>query len=755
MHRLLINTATLAVGVLLSAACATQRVLPLLDITVTPLRFHQATNFQDQIKTFEFLQAQEEYHQLKTEDMKDLLWALHYQEVGDLRKSLEYWMKILSDDHPSLQNKAFASWVTTLDQIMGQKKEIAAIAAFFWQEPQLQQSKFAKRHGWTEEQNILPKIAAILDVKNNLAANEGNMPEDPFLAIKAAQYCENPDDSRWSTYLEGLPESLLGYWQALILDCKGQPTLALEKFEAIYKDLSTGQDYLSYAYYASKAMIRLQKYVGNREATADAYKRTLELIYRNDFQPSHLNEDKDFPLFYERLNIKLWTARYNALVGNYKEASTLVQEALASVKGQNLKDYSRKEVRSITELMAEAYHISAFRISLEQQEYDISAMNSELGAQLDPLSENWKWRFQWYKGWYRYLQGMVKQAQDSWLELVEDDIASVWREKALFWLAFTMKNLQKQKAFEIYRDRLYRDFPFGFYTIYSGLKLGWAQSNDFKAENFQHKLSQWNLDIAPLMADEDLKMLHQRILFALKLGNSTIIKEEILSLYRLSRKRISTNHLETYLYISRLLLVGHQYPLAMGLSFELSQRFEDLWETYPEQILVSFPNAYFHEVKAVAQDNNLDPYLLLGLIRQESAFDREATSWIGAKGLLQLMPHTAAKYLQEFPMNEEALTSSLEEPLFNLQLAGKHLSYLQQHYKGDLFKVCAAYNAGEYVVDRWITRRRGENELVWLENIPFSETQKYVKFVIRNRIVYQKIYDLEDSHTIKAPQGEI
>lgn len=737
--------------VLMTAACATERLLPSLEITVTPIRFDQKTNYQDQIKTFDHLKKMPDYDSLALDDMRNFLWALHYEALGDLNLSLEYWGKVLMEGHPSLQVQAFKHWVLALDRIMGEKNEAETISTYYWQDSALREGTYSESSEWQDQTDVLKKVTAILGQPPASLESFIENSDDPYLEERAAQYCNNPDAPQWSGFFDSLSEQLLGYWQALVLDCKGQPGLALEKFEAVYDDLAKGQELLSYAYYASKTMIRLQKYLGNRKGTAEAYERAMKLLHRDDFQPSHLNENKAFPLVYERLNMKLWAARYEALLGNYELANTYVQEALLSIKRKRLSKFSRREKRRIIELMAEAYHISAFRISLEQQELDSAALHSQLGAELSPLSNNWKWRFQWYEGWYRYQQGLLSKAQESWKELTKKNVSDVWREKALFWLAYTYKNADENSAYLSYQEQLYREFPFSFYTIYSAIHLAWMPQNQWSTSGFQERLAQWDLDITALAENSDLNVLHQRMLFAIKLGNKQIIQAEILALYRQIRKQISRKNLDVYLYVSRLLLVAHQYRLAMGLSYELSQRFDDLWERYPEQILVSFPNAYFQEIKSVAKENDLNPYLLLALIRQESAFDKEATSWIGAKGLLQLMPNTAAKYMGDFSMSDIAIAQSLEEPLFNLQLAGKHLSYLLKHYKGDLFRVCAAYNAGEFVVDRWVNKRPSENELVWLENIPFSETQKYVKFVMRNRLIYERIYELVDSQAIKGP----
>lgn len=106
----------------------------------------------------------------------------------------------------------------------------------------------------------------------------------------------------------------------------------------------------------------------------------------------------------------------------------------------------------------------------------------------------------------------------------------------------------------------------------------------------------------------------------------------------------------------------------------------------------------------------ISPAVVTAVIRAESAFDRYAVSPKGAKGLMQLMPATAARFgIQE---------SELFEPAANMEAGVRYLSWLADRFDSELPRVLAAYNAGEANVDRY-------------DGIPpFRETQNYVQKVL-------------------------
>ncbi len=137
--------------------------------------------------------------------------------------------------------------------------------------------------------------------------------------------------------------------------------------------------------------------------------------------------------------------------------------------------------------------------------------------------------------------------------------------------------------------------------------------------------------------------------------------------------------------------------------------------------------------------NGLDPSMVASLIRQESNFNPRATSPVGARGLMQLMPsvgRTLARGQGVAGYSDE----SLYDPTINITLGTRHLSGLFRR-TSNLERVLAAYNAGESRVTRWITKAGANDPEMFTERIPFVETRDYVRAIIRNRAFYRALYN--------------
>lgn len=139
-----------------------------------------------------------------------------------------------------------------------------------------------------------------------------------------------------------------------------------------------------------------------------------------------------------------------------------------------------------------------------------------------------------------------------------------------------------------------------------------------------------------------------------------------------------------------------------------------------------------------SKENGLDPALVASLIRQESNFNPKATSPVGARGLMQLMPPVGrtlakSKGLQDY--NDE----SLYDPAVNIRLGTAHLSSLLRK-TSNIERVLAAYNAGESRVSRWMLKTGMQDPEVFIERIPFVETRDYVRSIVRNRAFYSWLY---------------
>lgn len=150
---------------------------------------------------------------------------------------------------------------------------------------------------------------------------------------------------------------------------------------------------------------------------------------------------------------------------------------------------------------------------------------------------------------------------------------------------------------------------------------------------------------------------------------------------------------------------------------------------------------YLYPMRDLPDGLSPEAALVLGVIRQESAFDVAAVSSAGAKGLMQLMPGTAkhvAKQLR-IAFDEKKLT---RDPNYNVRLGSAYLQELIDRFRGSYILAIAGYNAGPSRSVEWIRQygdpRDADVDVIdWIESIPFSETRNYVQRVIENLMVYR------------------
>lgn len=151
----------------------------------------------------------------------------------------------------------------------------------------------------------------------------------------------------------------------------------------------------------------------------------------------------------------------------------------------------------------------------------------------------------------------------------------------------------------------------------------------------------------------------------------------------------------------------------------------------------------------VRDDSGVELAFIHALIRQESMFDRNATSSAGAKGLMQLMPGTAKETAKKenISYRPDWLT---DRPDYNIRLGSAYMSRLLERYDNSYALATAAYNAGPGNVDKWLNlfgdpRNKEIDLLDWIELIPIYETRNYVQRVMENLYVYRIL--MKNPHT--------
>ncbi|MCH9694996.1 MAG: transglycosylase SLT domain-containing protein [Gammaproteobacteria bacterium] len=154
-----------------------------------------------------------------------------------------------------------------------------------------------------------------------------------------------------------------------------------------------------------------------------------------------------------------------------------------------------------------------------------------------------------------------------------------------------------------------------------------------------------------------------------------------------------------------------------------------------DDLALRYPLPYQTSFEASSTRASIAPTWAYGIARSESLFMRDIRSSAGAVGLMQLMPATGRDVAKELRLPYSGLTT-LTHAETNIRLGTTYLGKMSQRYGGNQVLATAAYNAGPHRVDRWLPEAGNIDARIWIENIPFNETRKYVKRVLAAQAIF-------------------
>lgn len=150
-----------------------------------------------------------------------------------------------------------------------------------------------------------------------------------------------------------------------------------------------------------------------------------------------------------------------------------------------------------------------------------------------------------------------------------------------------------------------------------------------------------------------------------------------------------------------------------------------------------FPEAYRDLFMHWGRETRVDPYLLMGIARRESAYNPDALSPAGARGLMQIMPGTATQLSRQLGIADPGPYGVLD-PALNVRMGSTYIRNMLDRYRGNRLAAAAAYNAGPGRVDNWLADAPEEFDL-FVESIPFRETRDYVQAVLSYRVIFESL----------------
>jgi soluble lytic murein transglycosylase len=150
-----------------------------------------------------------------------------------------------------------------------------------------------------------------------------------------------------------------------------------------------------------------------------------------------------------------------------------------------------------------------------------------------------------------------------------------------------------------------------------------------------------------------------------------------------------------------------------------------------------YPRKYAEYVEKYGDIYNVDVNLIYAIIKAESNFNEKSISSLGAMGLMQLLDSTASEVAQELEM--EYSTNMLYNPEFNIQIGVKYFSNLLDSFNGNVPLSLMAYNAGRSTVLNWIEEGIIKEDGSNIEDIPYKETNTYVKRILSSYKAYSEL----------------
>ena len=340
------------------------------------------------------------------------------------------------------------------------------------------------------------------------------------------------------------------------------------------------------------------------------------------------------------------------------------------------------------------------------------------------LAENARWSV----AFTHYCRGEDKKALALFVDAARRSRQPHIIDQSWFWAGKTARRLGRVDEATKHFSRAASGFPRSYYAS-RAVSLGYGSDQLPKAPAVLRAAAS-----VPERAEHLRGADHVVRAYALmELGLATVAKHELRQAERLHRR--DTQAL-------RLIHEGYEelrlHDRALRLATQLASTSD------PGQMAALYPSYYWEQIAEAAREAQVDPYLILSVIRQESFFNSDAISRVGAVGLMQIMPQTGRKLARSLGVRPFE-RSLLFDPDVSIRLGSRFLGdQVRSFERGPAENLgtalgLAAYNAGPRVTRSWLERFPYEDADAFVERIPYKETRLYVKKVLKNYAIYRTL----------------
>ncbi len=342
----------------------------------------------------------------------------------------------------------------------------------------------------------------------------------------------------------------------------------------------------------------------------------------------------------------------------------------------------------------------------------------------------------WRAGWVYYRTGQFREAFETFRSLADQHDFD-FEPQALYWMGRSAE-LTKDTQAQDYYHRVCQRYPFTYYCQLARERATISENREVLDNSMpgnNHSLSS-DEDQQALLTREELEsqIAYRRAIELKKLGLDEDAAHEVAVLTdQYSRDPNASAVLSTLL--NEVGAYHHALRLARA-------RFRDQLErtggALPQELWhVAYPSGLLPTIKA-QEAKGVDPHLIAAIIREESQYDVNAVSRVGAIGLMQVMPATAKNVARRVGLPAVERDDLFDREI-NIRIGVSYVEQLLDRFSGNLVYTIASYNAGPIAVGRWIDQFRGQSEDEFVELIPYQETRYYVKRVLRSYREYLRL----------------
>ncbi len=342
----------------------------------------------------------------------------------------------------------------------------------------------------------------------------------------------------------------------------------------------------------------------------------------------------------------------------------------------------------------------------------------------------------WYLAWCYYQTKNYAKAVRIFDQLLKGSAKKYHiNDRIMYWKAVALTRIKQRQTGKALFQTLIQKYPYGYYAQLARLRLKRRPINMHTL--FSRKLKRIKLNNSSIrFAPNDTYAIHvNRAIIFDAMGLSDLVQKELAHV-TIAGKKDYADVLRSLAEKNNAYYFGVKVA---GLYYKGSVK--NAYTNYQAHRSVAsrFPPAYDLVIMPLSRLLQINPILIWSLMRTESFFQEKVVSSAGAVGLMQLMPYTANRFKQ-YANNRAISRKQLMNPTLNITLGMHYIHTLNTMFPDHPIAMIASYNAGEQAAGRWVQSNKKQSIDEWIEEIPYAETNLYVKKVMTAYWNYQRIY---------------